>query len=1069
MSLLKLVLLSLVGLEISGLPIELQGIKQNLIHGTEWGESVSRNASPPDNVDLTCIRSKALHFRFRENTLKILRTPQWRYSPDKFSNLKGSSLFSDAYSNGGVGQDDNRVLLFPSHYFVPPHYPVLAMEPGIDETGSVNEFSDVSLDESKGGTAPLLDLDAVCWAGETVFNLAALQAYELDFSNRMIIYNHRDQVIQVKPVRRRSVNSFSKRIDASVLATGVLGKVRVDETGGVTSEDGSKVGSYTETLLLVVEKIYTSGWPVFGLILYSPPLLHYLQLFRQIFQKMVKGLQMTLNILAVTDYFSLLDDPLATEFVETQSNGDVMYESSVPDLKNTLELLPEGLGNLHRDWAEGVFSDYSRREPDHPIPKEIKDAYIKYVSKENTASVKEFAALIGDFLETKTSLFSDPTVQELIKESTGVKLERSRGEHAAIGVCQLGDLVTYFALARLFPELRVVSDLLPPKPFLQILERVLSCLVKEEYVPREVVTRFKEQFVEGGGDVDKAFGFFSLLPNDDPYVEKEDTSRLNLEEVLSPEPATEDDPLFAKPLFTRNNTVWFLLFFLLHEFQLLFYSYSVCPRDEESGELTSHGVLTRGYEKPYLSCLSDRTVLTEIQNGGFRSRGFLQGFSHFKPILEEHNGQCNAILDIGANVGGYSVFLARDLGYTVIAVEPLPENVRNLKATVLANGLDGKVIVVQAAISEDTGDGKMFLYERPEETGQSALMTSEQAENSREVDYLQSILNDSEVSPSQVRKRWEVDLVTVDELLSRPDFSHLRICLIKIDAEGRAHSILKSAAITLQNHRPAIVVELDSAVARAIHPPLVKNYELGTTSETPDSRSSSLGGAVVDFLQESGYKDFRSFEDFASFGTDQPDYSDYAASWQVQLLKDLRFGVWTAIYYKNALWDPKFSERLVDLKLGGLSGWESEPVGQLEVEVVGINHASFINITNGANMESMFSLDNADLARVFHYFRGIDRAYVVCAQICTANLLFGCRGFDVATVSVEEDQGTICRLFRSCAGFQWMEGENQNPFDSQGRPRVPEMGVLGAWGGDRHVRTQYRAMELDNDLVAFPR
>ena len=74
----------------------------------------------------------------------------------------------------------------------------------------------------------------------------------------------------------------------------------------------------------------------------------------------------------------------------------------------------------------------------------------------------------------------------------------------------------------------------------------------------------------------------------------------------------------------------------------------------------------------------------------------------------------------------------------------------------------------------------------------------------------------------------------------------------------------------------------------------------------------------MDFLQGSdvNYTRFQSFEDYAVVDGDKNvDYADYAISWQVQLLSELKMGVWTAIYYKNALWDTRFSRRLAGIEL----------------------------------------------------------------------------------------------------------------------------------------------------------
>ena len=67
------------------------------------------------------------------------------------------------------------------------------------------------------------------------------------------------------------------------------------------------------------------------------------------------------------------------------------------------------------------------------------------------------------------------------------------------------------------------------------------------------------------------------------------------------------------------------------------------------------------------------------------------------------------VLDIGANIGLYSLFLSRTVGLDgkVIAVEPDPDNVKILK-TNLKNNSCNNVEVLQMAFSSKSGEGNLF-------------------------------------------------------------------------------------------------------------------------------------------------------------------------------------------------------------------------------------------------------------------------------------------------------------------------------------------------------------------------
>jgi FkbM family methyltransferase len=70
----------------------------------------------------------------------------------------------------------------------------------------------------------------------------------------------------------------------------------------------------------------------------------------------------------------------------------------------------------------------------------------------------------------------------------------------------------------------------------------------------------------------------------------------------------------------------------------------------------------------------------------------------------------DVVIDIGANIGYYTLLFARLVGETgkVIAFEPDPDNFRLLKKNVLANGY-GNVILIQKAVAHITGPLRLFV------------------------------------------------------------------------------------------------------------------------------------------------------------------------------------------------------------------------------------------------------------------------------------------------------------------------------------------------------------------------
>jgi FkbM family methyltransferase len=60
-------------------------------------------------------------------------------------------------------------------------------------------------------------------------------------------------------------------------------------------------------------------------------------------------------------------------------------------------------------------------------------------------------------------------------------------------------------------------------------------------------------------------------------------------------------------------------------------------------------------------------------------------------------------LDVGANVGSYTILSAKVVGSQCLAVEPVPETVDRLRRNIALNGLNGRVEVLQCAVGASKG------------------------------------------------------------------------------------------------------------------------------------------------------------------------------------------------------------------------------------------------------------------------------------------------------------------------------------------------------------------------------
>jgi FkbM family methyltransferase len=144
----------------------------------------------------------------------------------------------------------------------------------------------------------------------------------------------------------------------------------------------------------------------------------------------------------------------------------------------------------------------------------------------------------------------------------------------------------------------------------------------------------------------------------------------------------------------------------------------------------------------------------------------------------------DTVIDVGANIGMITVPLAlatHDDGL-VVALEPLPDNVRRLRANLERNALSN-VRVVEAAAGPV--DGVATLH-----TARDAAFGS-----------LDAVVKYRAASEIEVPLR---SLDSVWQELGEP-----RVSLVKIDVEGTELDVLRGATALLTRDRPALLVEAD--------------------------------------------------------------------------------------------------------------------------------------------------------------------------------------------------------------------------------------------------------------------
>jgi FkbM family methyltransferase len=198
---------------------------------------------------------------------------------------------------------------------------------------------------------------------------------------------------------------------------------------------------------------------------------------------------------------------------------------------------------------------------------------------------------------------------------------------------------------------------------------------------------------------------------------------------------------------------------------------------------------------------------------------FIEGF--LKPGM--------AFIDIGANIGWYSVLAAKRVGPQgrVYSFEPRPDTCGALRKSLAENGFD-HARVSQLALSDSPG--RLIVASQGNSPGGTWLLTTE-------------ALNAAFPASAY---RYDVEVARLDDLpIERCD-------LLKIDVEGAEYRALSGARQTLSRLKPVILSEVNPSVLKAVSGVSVAEYlallfDIGYTAHevTPDGPGLPLGEAFA--------------------------------------------------------------------------------------------------------------------------------------------------------------------------------------------------------------------------------
>lgn len=189
------------------------------------------------------------------------------------------------------------------------------------------------------------------------------------------------------------------------------------------------------------------------------------------------------------------------------------------------------------------------------------------------------------------------------------------------------------------------------------------------------------------------------------------------------------------------------------------------------------------------------------------------------------------VIDIGANVGFYTVLFAKNISHRskVLAVEPTKNATQRLRRNIELNGVMNKVEVFKGAVSNKNGTCRIHTVEGKEEYSSLGAMDH----------------------PKIKGKKWvteKVMQITLDKLIEQKS---LNPGFLKVDVEGSEHLVFEGAQNVLFKNRPVILSELSDFL-------LKKN---GSSSKEVVALIKSYGYNIFNAADESIFSETKPFGD----------------------------------------------------------------------------------------------------------------------------------------------------------------------------------------------------------------
>lgn len=161
-------------------------------------------------------------------------------------------------------------------------------------------------------------------------------------------------------------------------------------------------------------------------------------------------------------------------------------------------------------------------------------------------------------------------------------------------------------------------------------------------------------------------------------------------------------------------------------------------------------------------------------------------------IIKQHIDPSRDAIDIGANIGLFTILLAKLLGSErhVLAVEPTPHANGYLRRNIRRNEVCNSIFIFEGIASNNNCPRRLNVIDGKEEYSSLGDITHKKVQDQR-------------------HNKIEVVSSTIDDLVEK---YNLNPGFIKIDTEGSEYLVVAGAQKTIHKHRPFILSEISETL-----------------------------------------------------------------------------------------------------------------------------------------------------------------------------------------------------------------------------------------------------------------